>query len=157
MAIDILGLTYFMPIFIFLFVFSIIFAVLNKIKALGENQFAHLLVSFIVAIIFTTTTNTQEFVLSVTPWVVIFVICIFFILIIIGMSQQKFEVFFKPGVVWIIIIALILIFLISANQVFSNLLLFENFKNAIDTNTRVVGGLILLAVAAIVSWILTKK
>jgi len=88
MAIDILGLTYFMPIFIFLFVFSIIFAVLNKIKALGENQFAHLLVSFIVAIIFTTTTNTQEFVLSVTPWVVIFVICIFFILIIIAMSQQ---------------------------------------------------------------------
>jgi hypothetical protein len=157
MAIDIIGLSYFMPLFIFLFIFAIIFAVLNKIKVLGDNQFAHLLVSFIIAIIFATTTNTQEYIQTITPWAIIFVVCIFFILIIIAMSQQKFEIIFKPGVVWVIVIVLIFIFLISANKVFSNLLLFENIKNTVDSNARVVGGLLLVATAAIVSWILTKK
>jgi len=157
MAIDITGITYFMPIFIFLFVFAIIFAILNKIKVLGDNQFAHLLVSFIIAIIFATTTNTQEYITTVMPWVVIFVVCIFFILLILGMSQQKFEIFFKPATIWVIIIAILIIFLVSANQVFSNLLLFENFKNTIDTNSRLVGGILLAIVAALVSWILTKK
>ena len=157
MAIDITGITYFMPIFIFLFVFAIIFAILNKIKVLGENQFAHLLVSFIIAIIFATTTNTQEYLATVTPWVVIFVVCIFFILLILGISQQNFEVFFKPITLWIIIAAILIIFLVSANQVFSNLLLFENFKNTVNTNSRLVGGVILAIVAILVSWILTKK
>jgi hypothetical protein len=155
--IDITGITYFMPIFIFLFVFIIIFAILNKVKILGDNNFAHILMSFIIAIIFATTTNTRQYLETVTPWVVVFVVSIFFILIIIAISQQKFELFFKPGAVWVIIIALLLIFLVSANQVFSNLLLFENFKTVVNTDARLTGGVLLIAVAAIVSWILTKK
>jgi hypothetical protein len=155
--IDITGITYFMPIFIFLFVFIIIFAILNKVKILGDNNFAHVLMSFIIAIIFATTTNTRQYIETVTPWVVVFVVSIFFILIVIAISQQKFELFFKPGAVWVIIIALLLIFLVSANQVFSNLLLFENFKTVVNTDARLTGGVLLIAVAAIVSWILTKK
>jgi hypothetical protein len=157
MTIDITGITYFMPLFVFLFVFAVIFSILNKVKMLGDNQFAHLLISFIISIIFVTTSNTQEYIQTITPWVVVFVVCIFFILMIIATSQQKFELFFKPATVWVLISILIIIFLVSANKVFSNLLLFDTIKDTLNSNARIVSGLLLAVTAALVSWILTKK
>ncbi|MEM3405554.1 MAG: hypothetical protein QW117_01105 [Candidatus Pacearchaeota archaeon] len=148
---------YFMPLFMFLFVFIIIFLILEKIKIVGENKFAHLLISFIISIIFSTTTKPKEYIQTITPWVVVFVICIFFILLVIGMSQQKAEIVFKPSIVWFIVIVLIIIFLISANMVFSNFMFLDKLKSTISENTKIFDFIILVIVVVVVSWILTKK
>ena len=52
MAIDISGIFLFMPIFSFLFVFLIVFAILNKTKILGGEGWTNMFVGMIMAIIF---------------------------------------------------------------------------------------------------------
>ena len=84
MALDISGLAYFMPIFGFLFIFVIVFALLDKTKILGGVKWIDVLISFIVAIIFATMTSVREYVEQVTPWFVVLVVALFFILVIVG-------------------------------------------------------------------------
>ncbi len=159
MAIDISGLSYFMPIFGFLFVFVIVYALLSKTKLLGENTFINILISFIIAIIFAVTSSTQEYVQTVTPWFVVLIVALFFILIIIGLSQQKIEDIMKPSFVWVFIVLLILVFLISAIKVFpaafgsawNDIIGFVTYKE------RIAGAIILLIIAGITAWIITKK
>ena len=52
MPIDISGIYFFMPVFSFLFVFLIVYAILARTKILGDSGFVNLLVSFIISIIF---------------------------------------------------------------------------------------------------------
>lgn len=159
MALDISGLTYFMPIFGFLFIFVIIFALLTKTKILGDSKFVSILISFIIAIIFATMSSVREYVETVTPWFAVLVVVLFFILIIIGLSQQKIDSIMKPGFVWVFIILLIIVFLVSAIKVFSSSLnpVFYDVKYYITTESKVAGGIILLVIAAIATWVLTKK
>ncbi len=154
MAIDISGLSYFLPIFGFLFVFVIVYALLIKTKILGENMLINLIISFIVAIIFATMSSAEEYVETVTPWFVVLVIVLFFILIIIGLSQQKIADIMKPGFVWVFIVALILIFLISAVKVFS---IWQPIQEFVTTEARIAGAIILLIIAGLAAWIITKK
>ena len=154
MAIDISGLSYFMPIFGFLFVFVIVYALLSKTELLGDNKFINLLVSFIIAVIFSTLGSMQEYVQTVTPWFVVLVIALFFILIIIGLSQQKISEVMKPGFVWVFIILLILVFLISAIKVFS---IWQPLKEFVTMEGSIAGAIILLVIAAITAWVLTKS
>ena len=100
-------------IYPFLLVFFIVFALLEKTKLLGENMFTNLLIGFIVAIIFTTMSSAQEYVETITPWFAVLLVALFFILVLIGLSQQKIADIMKPGMVWVFLVALILIFLIS--------------------------------------------
>jgi hypothetical protein len=51
MVVDISGIYNFMPIFSFLFVFVVVYAILAKTKVLGDQK-VNLLVGFIMAIIF---------------------------------------------------------------------------------------------------------
>ena len=154
MVLDISGLTYFMPLFGFLFVFVIVFALLEKTKLLGENKFISILISFIVAIIFATMTSVREYVEQVTPWFAVLIIALFFILIIIGLSQQKIDAIMKPGFVWVFIIVLIIVFLLSATKVFS---LWSGVKDFVTNEARIAGAIILLIIAAIAAWVVGKK
>ena len=155
MAIDISGLSFFMPIFGFLFVFVIVYALLVKTKILGESQFINLLISFIIAVIFATVSSVQDYVQMVTPWFVVLIIALFFILIIVGLSQNKITDIIGKKFVWVFIVALILVFLISATKVFSPV--WGDVQDFITNEGRVVGGIILLIVAALVAWAVTKK
>jgi len=156
--IDVTGLSYFMPIFGFLFVFVIVYAVVSKTKILGESSAANIMSSLVVAIIFITFASAQEYVQKVTPWFVILVIVLFFVLILVGLSQQKVEAIVRPWFVWVLIVALILVFLIAAIKVFSTTLdpLLSDIRDFIDTEDRILGAVILLVIAGIASWILTK-
>lgn len=155
MAIDISGLEFFMPIFGFLFVFVIVYALLAKTKLLGDNKFINLLISFIVAIIFSIVSPVQKYVQTVTPWFVVLVIALFFILIIIGLSQQKLGEIMKPWFVWVFIVALILVFLISATKVFSPV--WWDVRDFITNEGRIVGGILLLIIAVAAAWVITRK
>lgn len=157
MAIDISGLAYFMPIFSFIFIFAIVYALLNKSKILGENKPVILLISFFIAIVFATTENTRTYIETVTPWIVVLFVSLLFILIMISLSQRKFEDFIQPGFVWFFIIAIFVIFLVSANQVFSHYMLFQNLRTTLTQNERLTGGLLLIAVGWFATWTLVRK
>jgi hypothetical protein len=156
---DISGLMYFMPLFSFLFIFVIIYAILVKTKILGENNFANILVSFIIGIIFATTAGTREYVEAVTPWFVVLAVAIFFILIIIGMSQKKAEDIIKPGFIWFFIVLVLVIFFIAASNVFSSVMapFWQGLQNTISTQDKIVGSVGLLIIGALAAWVLTKK
>jgi hypothetical protein len=54
MVADISGLTWFMPIFGFMFVFLIVYAILKKSAILGDNEFITIFTSFVIATMFET-------------------------------------------------------------------------------------------------------
>ncbi len=158
MAMDISGLSFFMPLIGFLLVFTIILAVLIKTKLLGENKFINGVVSFIIAIIFATMTNVREYVENVTPWFVVLVIALFFILIIVGLSQQKISDIMKPWFVGVFIAALILVFLIAAIIVFSSFSgIWDDITDFVTNEARIAGAIILLVIAILAAWVMTKK
>lgn len=165
------NLAYFMPLFSFLLVFILTFALLAKTKMLGENAFIHTFVSFIVAIIFFISPTAQQFTKLSMPWVAVFLVCIVFILMTLAFVGGKIENVVKTPIVGkAAIIVLLIIFLVSAIQVFgpamSPYLPSGNEAGAstdllyikhILYSPSVIGAVLLLAVAAVVSWVLTKK
>lgn len=170
MPLDVSGLSYFMPVFSFLLVTVLVYALLLKTKILGESKFISLLVAFILAVIFISFSSVRRYVVNVTPWVVVLFIAIFFIVLIVGFSQNKIETFMKPGFAWVFIILLILIFLIAALKVFSGVLgpylpggsevgadpFLLRLKHFFGSS-KFLGALAVLVVAALTTWVLTKK
>tara|TARA_Y100000310_G_C20475226_1_gene712067 strand:- start:332 stop:799 length:468 start_codon:yes stop_codon:yes gene_type:complete len=155
MVVDISGLEFFMPIFGFLFVFVIVYALLVKTKILGESQFINLLISFIIAVIFATVSSVQDYVQLVTPWFVVLVIALFFILIIVGLSQNKITDIIGKKFVWAFIVGLILVFLISATKVFAPV--WWGVQDFITNEGRIVGAVLLLIIGGLVAWVIAKK
>jgi len=168
MPIDISGIYFFMPVFSFLFVFLIVYAVLAKTKILGDSGFVNLLVGFIIAIIFMSFSSLELYVKTVVPWVVVLLICVFLVLLIAGLSTKDLEKIMTPTFGWVIIGILILVFLISAVRVFNpvfhpdliittgeNLSLLEQFRES--AGGQFWGTALLIIVAVVVAWVLTKK
>ncbi|MEK6848537.1 MAG: hypothetical protein AABX65_02810 [Nanoarchaeota archaeon] len=155
MAADITGLAYFIPILGFLFVFVMSFAVLVKTKILGESAFVNVFISFILAIIFATVSSARQYVTAVMPWFVVLLIAIFFISLLIGMAGKKVDEFLKPGFIWVFVVLLLVIFIIAAINVFS--FNFTLYIPAKLLENRIFGAVLLLIIAAITAWILTKK
>ena len=78
-AIDFTPLSEILPLLIFLVVFILTFAVLNKTKVI-ENSFMQLLIAFLLSTIFITATGARDYVEVVTPWFAILLVCLFFIM-----------------------------------------------------------------------------
>jgi hypothetical protein len=167
---DFTWLAYYMAIFGFLFVTILVFALLAKTKLLGDSAWINLFVSFIFAIIFITFSPGVNYVQAIVPWFVILIVCLFLFMLMVGFSQKEVDKFMKPWISWVFVILLIIIFLIAAIKVFnpilapylpgssgagadSTLLIVTNFL----FSERFLGALLLLIVAAVASWVLTKK
>jgi len=144
----------YLPILSFLLVFTIVFAVLAKYKILGESKFVNLFVSFLTSTIFISLTSAREYVISITPWFAVFVVVSMFILALVGFSGKVPEGFTK-GLGIILVIALLIVFLVSAYFTFSSTPFFESVGDWIS-KPRIYGALILLGISAIVSWVLIK-
>jgi len=155
MPVSLSGLSYFMPVFSFLFFFFLVYALLAKTKILGENNFVHVLISLLLAVFFIVNVSLVDFVSFSSAWVVVFFVCLFFILILIGFTHGKVDVIMKPFVAWILLIALIVFFIISSAYVFNWAV---NWPVVWDWfYTDWFGLVLLLVIAGIVSWVLTKK
>ena len=144
----------YLPILSFLLVFTIVFAVLAKYKILGESKFVNLFVSFLTSTIFISLTSAREYVISITPWFAVFIVVSLFILALVGFSGKVPEGFTK-GLGIILVIALLVVFLVSAYFTFSSSPVVVDISDWIS-KPRIYGALILLAVSAIVSWVLIK-
>lgn len=170
MAIDFSWLAYYVPIFGFLFVFVLMYAVLSKTKVLGEGNFINAFISFIFAIIFVTFLPAVDYVSLVIPWFVVLVVSLFFFLVIVGFSQKDIDKFMKPWIAWVFIGLLIVIFLVSAIYVFNPLFAkgladltgvsqeeaLQQFGDLIFSE-QFFGGIALLVLALITSWVITRK
>ena len=163
---------YFMPMIVFLLVFIVMYALLSKTKVLGGNAFIHLFTSFLVAVIFIASPALTDLTSLAIPWVLVLIVMLVCILLVVAFVKGNLDSITKnPAVTVAIIVAIIVIFLISAINVFGPIV-----KPYLPTATSeagaspellqikhilfspsVVGMIVLLIVAAIASWIITKK
>jgi len=168
MALNISGLLFFMPVFSFLFVFLIVFALLAKTKIVGESKFVLVLISFIISIIFMSFSSAELYIRTILPWFVILMVVVFLILLIAMFSTKAWDKIFTPAFAWVIVGVLILIFLIAAIYVFNPVFhpdlgvtsgqgtsMIEQIREYMDGG--IAGSILLLVVAIIVAWIVTKK
>ncbi len=155
MPIDLSGLNFFMPIFSFLLVFFILYAILDKIKILGENKGIHILISFILSAFFVVNASLVEFVQLSSSWFIVFLVCIFWILFLVAFTHGKLDVIMKPGIAWVLVIALIIFFIISSSYVFNWAINWAKVWDWFDTEWFGFTLVVLIAIA--VSWILVKK
>lgn len=155
MAVDVSGLLYFMPIFSFIFVFVLVSTLLDRYKVLGDDKFINYLMAAIFATAFITASSARTYVETVTPWFVVLVVALFFILAIIGVSQKKVEDIVGKKFVISMVVVVIMIFFFAGIKVFSSVLTPLFFK--ITDNDRILGGVLIFLVAALMSWIFTKK
>jgi len=168
MAIDVSGLGFFAPIFIFLFVFVVVYALLTKTKIIGESDWIHLLISFIVAIVFISFSSMELFVRTIIPWFVVLFVALFLVLLLGFFSSKEWVP--KSWLGWIFIGLLGLIFLISAIRVFnpvfhSGLIVTSGsdygttmWEQVIDffISSKTAGSILFIIAAVVVSWILIK-
>ena len=80
---------YFMPIFAFLLVFIVVYALLVKTKILGDNQSIMLFISFILSGFFIVQTSLVEFVKFTSAWFVVGVVMVFFLVTLLGFLPGK--------------------------------------------------------------------
>lgn len=166
MAVDLSGFSYLLPLWTFLLVFIVTFAVLVATKLVGENKFWLVFVSFVVSSVFITAAGARAYVQSVVPWGVVFLITTFFILMITGFIGDPVKGL-KGGLGIALVLGLLVVFLFSALNVFSDSF-FPYLPGGTGGNGQIqgflewvysppVGGmLILLVVCALVSWVLVK-
>ncbi|GAI17262.1 unnamed protein product [marine sediment metagenome] len=152
MAMPLESLNYFLPIFSFLLVFVIVYALLAKTKFLGENQFVLLLISFILAVFFIIEASLVKFVEFSSAWFAVFLVCVFLILLLIGLTHGKIEVIQRPWLAWVLVGGLIVFFIISSAYTFNWAI---NISEWFSKDW--FGLVLLLVIAGVVSWVIGRK
>jgi len=144
---------YFAPIFAFLLVFIVIYALLTKTKVIGNGEPLKLFVSFILSGFFIVEINLVEFVKLSSAWLGVGVISIFFLLVILAFLPGKMPLDFltkNNWFSWVMLGLVIAFFIISSAYVFNWAI---NFGVVQDWfNSDWFGMILLLVIAAIVSW-----
>ncbi len=101
------------PIFIFILIYAVIFAVLRKTKILGDDVNINAVVAFVLAALFAVVPGAMKFVSIIAPWFVMLVIIAFSLLLVFmfgGLKTEKIEQIFRNStVVWTILMISIII------------------------------------------------
>jgi len=74
-------LSYFTPVFVFLLIFAIVFAILEKTRILGKNKGLNSLVAFVIAMLFILTPELIGVVKLSMPWFILLLVLIVFIVV----------------------------------------------------------------------------
>ena len=154
-----------LPILAFMLVFLVTYALLAKTKIIGGNSFVHSLVSFLIAIIFAVSPSATEFTVVAMPWVAVLIMVIFVVLMTFSLVKGNIDDIVKSPIVSLILVAIVLIIFIAAainvfSPFFSQYMPGEGQKPGLISfliNPAILGGIILLIIAAIATWILSKK
>ncbi|MBS3171077.1 hypothetical protein J4449_00530 [Candidatus Woesearchaeota archaeon] len=116
-------LQFFMPIVIFIFIFTVFFAILNKIKLFSDNKPINSLIAFSVTILFIVVPEARQIIEFATPWFIIFVVfgmLMILAFMFLGVEPDFIREVAKENaiVLGVVIGGTILIFLVSFSQVF---------------------------------------
>lgn len=169
MPADATVIAYFAPIWAFLAVFVIMFALLAKTELLGKSKWLNLFVSFVIASIFVSAASVQQYVLTIVPWMAVLVISLFFILVLIGFIGKG--EWMHKGIGIVVVIAAVVVFIVSGVKVFYTVIS-PYFPGSTDYGLGasanglvfsdwffsgpVLGAIFLLALSGIISWVLVK-
>jgi len=112
-----------MPIVIFIFIFTVFFAILNKIKLFSDNKPINSLIAFSVTILFIVVPEARQIIEFATPWFIIFVVfgmLMILAFMFLGVEPDFIREVAKENaiVLGVVIGGTILIFLVSFSQVF---------------------------------------
>ncbi|MDH3325033.1 MAG: hypothetical protein OEL89_05320, partial [Candidatus Peregrinibacteria bacterium] len=113
---------YFMPIFAFLLVFIVVYALLNKTGVLGGSQPVMLFISFILASFFIMEASLVEFVRFSSAWFGAGVIGLFFLLVVLAFLPGKDPLAFltkNDWFSWVILGLIVAFFIISSAYLFN--------------------------------------
>ncbi len=139
---DLSLLNYLTPLFTFLFILIISYAVLDKFKLLGNNFAPKAIASFSMAAIFIFSPKMMEVVNMTTPWFILLIFFGFFIIAIlmfIGVKQESITKTVTGGsVVWPIIILSLILFVIILTNAFQEV---QSPYEDEDDKTRTTEGL----------------
>ena len=142
-----------MPVFSFLLIFIVVFAVLAKSKIIGESKFVLLLVSFIIASFFIANVSLADFVQFNVAWVAVFIVSLFLVYLVIGFAAGNIE--FNKSLIAPLAFVTILFFVISSSYIFAWTINWDSLVNWAFSDWFSL--VLLLAVAGIVSYVLTKS
>ncbi len=168
-SLDVSGLSFFMPVFSFLLVTFIVYAILLATKILGESKLFLGFVSVVLGVIFISFSSLELYVRTVTPWVAVLITVVFFVLLVGGFAGGKVDWIAKTWFGIIVVILVVLIFLIAAIRVFNPVLhpdlvitggedgpgIMVQLENFFLTS-KWIGGVLILIVAVLVIWFLGK-
>ena len=152
---------FFLPVFSFLFIFVIMYAVLDKFKLMGENKTVKFIASLSIALLFLFSKDILNFVNFVTPWFVVLVIIAFFILslfMFMGVKEKEMEMTARnPTVYWTVLVIIIILLIAAIGTVFSDFFAGQGGEvtdptkagiTQILVHPRVLGALFLLVITS---------
>lgn len=151
------SISYFLPIFAFLLVFIVIFAILKRSVVLGENDGVNLFISFILASFFIVESQLVDYVAFTSSWVGVFVVILFFLLLTIAVLPGKdpFEFLGKNNWFrWVVMVLMIVFFIIASSYIFNWAVNWDYFWDKTDSDW--FGFILLIVIGGAVSWILTR-
>ncbi|MBI4448280.1 hypothetical protein HY643_04830 [Candidatus Woesearchaeota archaeon] len=121
---DIGILDYFMPVFVFLFIFGILFAILEKTNLFTRNKGINSLVAFTLSLIFVLTPDLMNLVSVMTPWFVILIVFTLFIILIfmfVGIKEEAVSAAFASrSVVWFLVVVCFIILIYAMTEVYGS-------------------------------------
>jgi len=146
-----------LPVISFLFIFILVYALLVKTEILGDNNTISLFISLIIASFFIVNVNLVAFTQLNVSWFVVFIVCLFMILLMLNfVGKDATEFFVKEKKFAGVIVALVIImFLVSASYTFNWAISLAVFESWFDNEW--FGMVLLIVVAGLISWVLTKK
>ncbi len=146
-----------MPVISFLFVFILIYALFIKTKVLGDNVWTALFLSLIIASFFIVNVDLVEFTKMSISWFVVFIVCVFLILLVLGfVGDDTLKVFTgNKSIAGIIVALVVIVFVISSMYTFNWAINWDKIQGWVDKDW--FGMVALIIVAGIVSFVLTKK
>lgn len=105
-------------LFPFLLIFAITYGVLSRTDLVGENKTVGLVISFVVAFVFVLSANAVQFINTLIPFFVAFMLIVLLILLVTAVTGVKLDALVggvkKGGWVGIVIILVILTLVVSA-------------------------------------------
>ncbi|MBU3923693.1 MAG: hypothetical protein KJ592_02145 [Nanoarchaeota archaeon] len=153
-------INYFTPIFAFLLVFVVIYALLKSTKVLGGNEGIMLFISFILSSFFIVEASLVEFVRFSSAWMTVLIFCLFIFVLIMafipGVGAEGLGKFLgnKSWFAWVLLAIIIGGFIISSAYVFNWAV---NWGMVYDWfYSDWFGMVLLLLIAGVVSWRITK-
>ena len=144
---------YFVPIFAFLLVFIVVYALLAKTNVLGGSELIMIFISLILAAFFVVEVSLVEFVRFSSAWFAVLIVGLFFLLVILAFLPGKEPLgFLTKGswFSWAMLGVIIAFFVISSAYVFNWAV---NWGMVGDwVNSDWFGMILLLVIAAVVAW-----
>ncbi|MBI3035068.1 hypothetical protein HYY71_01990 [Candidatus Woesearchaeota archaeon] len=109
---DVTGLQYFSSVFVFIFVWLVVYAILLWTKVLGENKFVHVLIGLLLAVFVLISPIATNIVADIAPFIA--VVLLFIVLISVASTMLGANIDSFPALKGIFLVFIIIIIVIAA-------------------------------------------